>query len=193
MELSPRLYHAFVRSTRLTQKYIHNILEQNFDFHNKTVLDFGSGIGSNSCMCNPENYLGIDPDAKRVAYAKRLYPGFNFTLFEGNRLPVANDSVDYILIVAVLHHIPPEQLPGYLDEFRRVLKPYGRIVVMEPCLFNNSRFRNWFMSHFDRGKFIRTEDAYIQIFTNHHYQVDKLKQFQKMLLYNELLFTAVLE
>lgn len=191
MELSPQLYHLFVRPRWVTKMYVSNMIGSRFDFDNKSVLDFGSGIGSSSYLFDSANYLGVEPDPRRVAYARRLHPGYQFRVLEENRLPVADQSVDYILIIAVLHHIPMADLPRYLEEFRRVLKPYGKILVMEPCFFQHSPFNNWFMSFFDKGKYIQSEDGYLNVFGNHRYQVEKLKQFKKLFLYNELFFSAV--
>ncbi|MBA4494570.1 class I SAM-dependent methyltransferase [Paenactinomyces guangxiensis] len=193
MELSPGLYHGFVRPRWLTKIYIHDMIQRHFDLTGKAVLDFGSGTGSCSCICTPKHYLGIDPDPKRVAYARRLYPDYNFAVLEGSSLPASDKSFDYILIVAVLHHIPPDTLPAYLQEFHRVLKPTGKILVMEPCFLKNSLFNNRFMAFFDRGKYIRYESGYRSIFTKHHYRIEKLKEFKKMLFYNELFFMAIPE
>lgn len=191
MELSPQLYHLFVRPRWVTKLYVSKIIGPRFDFTHKNVLDFGSGIGSSSWLFNPVNYMGIEPDPRRVAYARRMYPGYQFHVLNENRLPVADQSMDYILIIAVLHHIPLAELPAYLDEFRRVLTPGGKILVMEPCFFHNSRFNNLFMSFFDKGKYIQNEDGYLNLFGSHRYQVEKLHQFKKLFLYNELFFSAV--
>lgn len=190
MDLSPSIYHLFVRPKFFTKLYICNNIQSRFDLNNKQVLDFGCGVGSNSIMCDQARYLGIDPDAGRVQYAKRLHPEYSFAVFNGKRLPVDNQSVDFILIVAVLHHIPTNMLTDYLKEFRRVLKPYGKVLVMEPCLFKGSRINNWFMSVFDKGKYIRSEVDYMDFFRNADFTTQKLKQFKKMFFYNEIFFTA---
>ncbi|MFC4766142.1 class I SAM-dependent methyltransferase [Effusibacillus consociatus] len=191
MELSPKWYHWFVRPKWVTHRYIHNVIQDYFDFNGKTVIDFGCGVGSNSSMFAPASYLGLDCDSQRISYAQRLYPDYSFQVFDRNRVPVADNSVDYILIVAVLHHIPSEELHAYLQEFRRILKPYGKIIVMEPCLDLNSPVSNWFMTFFDKGHYIRNEDDYMKLFLRNEYQINRLKQFKKLLLYNELFFSAV--
>lgn len=191
MELSPILYHCFVRPRWLTKLYIDNIIKSNFDFYNKTVLDFGCGIGSSSSMFTPTNYLGIDPDPKRVDYARHLYPEHRFDVLQEKRLPVVNKSVDYILIIAVLHHIPSEELSDYLQKFHRVLKSYGKILVIEPCFFKNSHFNNHFMAFFDNGKYIRNMDGYFQLFYDNNYQINTVKRYKKLSFYNELFFSAV--
>ncbi|WP_232697266.1 class I SAM-dependent methyltransferase [Brevibacillus daliensis] len=141
-------------------------------------------------MFGTEHYYGIDPDANRVQFAKRLYPNYTFTVFDGKQIPMHNQTVDILLIVAVLHHISNEQIAEYLSEFQRVLKPEGKIIVIEPYLSPKKKFNNWFMTRYDDGEFIRNEDDYLQLFNNQLYDCTVLKKFRKLLLYNEIFFTA---
>lgn len=191
MELSPRLYHWFVRPRLFTKLYINNVFQTGFDFSNMRILDFGCGIGTSSSIFNPNYYLGIDPDCKRIEYAKRLYPTYQFDVIDEKNLPLCNYSLDYIVIVAVLHHISTEDISDYLQQFKQVLKPYGRILVIEPCLSKSSRLSNILMNFFDNGPYIRDEKGYLELFKANHYKTSILKQF-KRLFYNEIFFSATL-
>lgn len=131
MPLTPRLYHWFVRPKWLTKKYIHDHINGHFDLSDGNVLDFGAGTGANCTICKPESYLGIEPDAKRIGLAKKLYPNHRFIEFDTKRISVPDNSIDTILVIAVLHHIPDEQIKAYLREFERILKPNGKIVAIE--------------------------------------------------------------
>ncbi|MCQ6557198.1 class I SAM-dependent methyltransferase [Paenibacillus mendelii] len=157
---------------------------------NKTVLDFGCGTGANCSIFKPSFYLGIEPDVKRVELANRLYPNHRFVSFKENRIPVQNDSIDLIFIVAVLHHIDDEQIKRYLLEFERVLKPAGKIIVMEPYLCDRTKWNNRFMNWYDDGEYIRNENSYLNLFQAGQYECQVLKRFTKCFLYNELFFTA---
>ncbi|AKG34898.1 methyltransferase type 11 [Paenibacillus durus ATCC 35681] len=141
-------------------------------------------------MFQPNHYLGIDPDAGRIHYAKRLYPTHKFLVLENGKLPVDDESVDYILIVAVLHHISSEEIAEYMKEYKRVLKPSGKIIVMEPCLCRNKPLSNWFMNLYDNGEYIRREEEYIQLFRENEFTSQVINRFRKGLLYNELFFSA---
>lgn len=189
MELSPRLYHYFVRPRLFSKIYIDNVISQSFALKDKTILDFGSGTGSGSFMSDPDRYLGVDIDPARVHYARRLYPGYRFDILEDNRLPVDDNYIDCILIVAVLHHISDEGLPGYLQEFHRVLKPHGKILVLEPCYCDKSRLNNRFMTFFDQGRFIRFADEYLDLFNRQMFRTKIIQRFKK-LFYNEIFFLA---
>lgn len=191
MQLSPRFYHWFVRPNILNKMYIKDVLDQYFNFTDKNVLDFGSGIGSASSLCSKAHYTGVDPDSRRIAYAQRLNPGYDFQVLEGSNLPLENNSVDYILSLAVLHHIASEDLTPYLSEFQRILKPYGKVVVLEPCLRKKSFLSNSVMKVCDNGSFIRDYDSYIKLFEIKDFKTEFLTQFKKGLYY-EILFTATL-
>lgn len=190
MKLPPKLYHWFIRPKWLAKLYISNVIKRNFSLTDKAVLDFGCGTGSNCLMFNPDNYLGVDINSKRIEYARNLYPEYHFQVLEGNSLNIINDSFDYILIVAVLHHIPSENLSDILQEFHRILKPNGKILVIEPCIFSNSHFNNYFMKLFDNGEHIRTINDYSKIFEEQYYEVNIIEKFKKLFFYNELFFTA---
>jgi len=191
MELSPGLYRFLVRPKWFTKLYINNIMEYNFDFRNKAVLDFGCGTGAVSYMFSPEDYMGVDCSYRRVAYAKRLHPDYKFGVFQGDRLPANDSSMDYVIIISVLHHISSQDLLHCLYEFRRVLKPEGSILAMEPCFFKDSHISNYFMSVFDKGKYIRNEDEYLNIFKKCNYETKVLRRFNELFFYNKLFFEAI--
>jgi SAM-dependent methyltransferase len=190
MPLSPQLYHWFVRPRWFTKKYIHDHIESHFVLDNKAVLDFGSGTGANCSICNPSHYLGIEPSVERVDLSKRLYPDHNFMIFDEKRIPAQNESVDFIIVVAVLHHISDDQIKDYLLEFERILKPGGRVIVMEPYLCNKKRFNNRFMNWYDDGDYIRHEDSYLELFQAGRFKCQVLKKFTKCFVYNEIFFSA---
>lgn len=189
IELSPTLYHHLVRPRFFTRLYIENLIKPRFSLSGRRVLDFGSGTGANSVMFETADYYGIDADAKRIEYAKQLYPEYRFTTVMDELLPFPNDYFDFILIVAVLHHIPPEQLARYLLEFQRVLKPGGMVLVMEPCFRGRSPVSNGLMALFDRGKYILHDEAYLEFFRQFKYETNLIKTFKKF-FYNEVFFTA---
>jgi len=196
MELSPKLYQMFVRPKWYNNRYVNIRLKNlfsDFNFDNKKILDFGCGVGSNSSLFDKENYEGIDYDSRRVNYAKLIYPDYKFSNFDGNNLNFSSKSFDYILIIAVLHHISPDLTDKYLKEFSRILKPNGEILVIEPCKFENSSFNNWFMSTFDKGKYISEEKQYIKLFNDNNYEVKVFNRFKKCHIYNELFFSAKLK
>lgn len=189
MYLSPIFYQKIVRPKFAIEKYIQKILEQEFNFGNSKVLDFGCGTGSNSFIFKPENYLGVDVDEKRIDFASKLFSDYTFEVIINNTLPVDDNSIDYICIFATIHHISDDIFGEYVKEFKRVLKPEGKIVVIEPVFSEEYKFNNWFMKIFDDGEFIRDEAGYEKIFGD-EFKIKVHKRFRKFLFYNELFFSA---
>jgi SAM-dependent methyltransferase len=65
-------------------------------------------------------------------------------------LPFRDGSVDGIWNVGVMEHFPHYQIDAILTEFRRVLKPHGRIVLLWPATFSIPqrilRVLEWFIN-----------------------------------------------
>ncbi|SER22057.1 Methyltransferase domain-containing protein [Piscibacillus halophilus] len=115
MQLSPIVYDSFVRQRWLTKKYIHQYIMDHCELESKHVLDFGSGTGANCTLVSPEYYIGLDPDEKRVNFANKKYPDHRFNVMAQDQIPIPNHSIDLIMIIAVLHHIPLNKLELYID------------------------------------------------------------------------------
>ncbi|GEL77573.1 class I SAM-dependent methyltransferase [Tenuibacillus multivorans] len=193
MQLSPQIYHSLVRPRWFTQKYIHNQINKHCNLKNKYVLDFGAGTGKNCELSTPDFYLGLDPDEKRINFAKKKYHQYQFNILNNHTLPIQDQSIDVILIIAVLHHIPQDMILGYLKEFRRILKNHdSEIIILEPCLLNKKCLKNWFMRTFDKGDYLQNEQSYLNMFKGAGFQTTKISQFPKFMFYNELLFKAKL-
>ncbi|MTI59349.1 MAG: class I SAM-dependent methyltransferase [Firmicutes bacterium] len=191
MELSPRLYNWLVRPTRYNKKFTLKVFQNKFEFKHKKVLDFGCGIGSNCFISKPHSYLGVDIDKKRINYAKYINPEYRFEIFDG-KINTLDNSIDIILIIAVLHHISNEKITTILNEFKRILKDNtGILIVLEPCLWEENLFNNFCMKILDRGKYIRKQDEYLQIFKEQNFKINEIEKIKK-LSYREILFSASL-
>ncbi|PKR79171.1 class I SAM-dependent methyltransferase [Halalkalibacillus sediminis] len=194
MQLSPHIYDLVIRPNWFNERYIHQQIKKHCDFKQKTVLDFGSGTGANCILVSPINYIGLDTDLDRIGYSRKKYPQYQFKPLHGYQLPLPNNSVDIIMIVAVLHHIPVEKIDHYITEFRRVLKnENSEVIVLEPCLLNKKCLKNWVMKKLDKGEFIQHEDSYLGYFKRAGFNVLSINKFPKGLFYNELLFKAQLK
>jgi len=189
MHLPPYVYQRIVRPRWLSKLFIERIILKHQNLKDKTVLDFGCGTGVSATMCNPDRYLGLDCDSQRVKYAGQAHPAYRFQVIDNYTIPVPDKEIDIILIIAVLHHISNEDIQKYAAEFCRVLKPHGRILVIEPCFNPLYPFNNRFMKFFDNGEYIRCKEEYLQFFEK-EFHIKVLQDFRK-LFYNELFFSAV--
>lgn len=188
--MPPFIFDKIWRSKYATEKFVKKILLEEFDFKNKNVLDFGCGTGSYCIFFDSDKYLGIDTDRKRIEYTKKEYPRYRFHVFDKSKnLLNLKKTFDVVFVVSVLHHLPDKDCSKYIKMFYEVLNPKGKVIMMEPCLFPKSRFNNWFMEFIDRGKYIRTEEEYKNLFRG-YFNVIVHKKYKRHSVYNEIFFSA---
>jgi 2-polyprenyl-3-methyl-5-hydroxy-6-metoxy-1,4-benzoquinol methylase len=100
--------------------------------HGHRVLDLGSADGvlfDRLGRCGPGS-LGIDPTLERNGLSRqgfRLIRGY----FPGD-VPADAGLFDVIVMLAVLEHIPENQLAPLAQGCARLLKPGGRLVITVP-------------------------------------------------------------
>ena len=118
-----------------------------------TVADLGCGTGQVSEMLAPfvAQVVAVDESAAMLSAArKRLKTYQNVSVREGDlgALPIDDDSLDAALIFLVLHYTAdPAEV---LTEVCRVLKPDGRVLVVDMMPHERSEFRN-IMGHVWQG------------------------------------------
>lgn len=153
--------------------FLRKIVENNFKQEKKIiskyfstkpgelVLDLGCGTGEFSPMFPRDGYVGIDISPANIEYASRHYQK-KFLVADGKRLPFADGYFSKVLVVGVFHHLSESDLEKVMSEIRRVLKPQGRLLVMEDTRCNNPVIT--FLQSFDQGAFVRTGSAWKEIF-----------------------------
>jgi SAM-dependent methyltransferase len=114
-------------------------------FRGADVLDFGCATGWLSlALANLGcNVVGVDvaPSALRLAEALcekrgvRSGGAVRFAVYDGLKLPLEDSSVDRIVCFDAFHHVKSQQ--ATLSEFARVLRPGGRIAMLEPGPFHS--------------------------------------------------------
>jgi ubiquinone/menaquinone biosynthesis C-methylase UbiE len=109
-------------------------------FAGADVVDFGCAtgwltLGLAQMGCNA---IGVDISPAAIALANELkdrntprLPGAaTFMVYAGQRLPLGNASVDRVMCFDSFHHVKDQG--ATLAEFARVLRPGGRVVMLEP-------------------------------------------------------------
>lgn len=78
---------------------------------------------------------GIDRSKGLIQFAEISYPKINWIEGDLRDLPYDSNSIDYMMIHFALVHI--HDMEKVLEEIRRVLKPGGQFLVIEPDLLNS--------------------------------------------------------
>lgn len=105
---------------------IHHILR--FTEHDAPLLDVGCGSSRILSML-PEGAVGVDMNLGKLRFQRRA--GKPRVLADGCRMPFPDGSAATVINSQVIEHIPDEG-GKMLDEFARVLKPGGCLVIGTP-------------------------------------------------------------
>jgi ubiquinone/menaquinone biosynthesis C-methylase UbiE len=103
------------------------------------VLDIGCGTGGLAVLVQTRypavQVVGVDPDPKALDLARRKAEAVGLTIrFDrgfGDALGYPDASFDRVLSSMMFHHLPDDEKPRMLREIRRVLKPGGRLEMLD--------------------------------------------------------------
>ena len=100
----------------------------------RKVLDAacGEGYGSDMLAQWADHVTGVDIDAQSVAHARARYTKENLQFVESNvlKLPFEDNSFEVVVSFETLEHLAEHQ--ELLEEFKRVLKDDGYLVISTP-------------------------------------------------------------
>ena len=114
------------------------LLDKNFK--NKTLIDIGTGsgyvaiemakLGMNVIACDLSRESLIN-----AAEYKKQFKLRNLKLIEckAENISLKDNSVDYIVSIAVLEHIPDDYKA--INEWKRILKPGGKMMIAAPISY----------------------------------------------------------
>jgi ubiquinone/menaquinone biosynthesis C-methylase UbiE len=122
----------------------------------EAVLDVGCGTGSLAIAAKHHvgdrgQVSGIDASPEMIARATskaaKARSGVSFKTAVAEALPFADATFDVVLSTLMLHHLPRKVRQQCLGEIRRVLKPEGRVLVVD---FGKPQERSGVLAHFHR-------------------------------------------
>lgn len=96
----------------------------------KTILDIGAGTGEITRQIKDHYKLSKD----NVYLIDNKLPVINDMTplsYIDNKIPLADGSIDLIIMFVVLHHIPPEERDNIISEVKRILSPDGIFIIRE--------------------------------------------------------------
>ncbi len=104
---------------------------------NPTLLDFGTGPGDNALRFQRIGYQirGFDISENNIEVARQLFlkhgieQAGEFTVSQAESLPYADESIDIIIGVDILHHV---DISASIQECKRILKRGGQAIFREP-------------------------------------------------------------
>jgi SAM-dependent methyltransferase len=116
------------------------------------VLDLGCGRGQLALLLldlgRATSVLGIDSDARKIEVARAAGPEAEFRVADLAQIELP--AADTILLIDVLHYLPPAEQDALLNSASRALAPGGRLLVREldaepSARSAMTRFYEWFV------------------------------------------------
>ncbi|MBW4643235.1 MAG: methyltransferase domain-containing protein [Goleter apudmare HA4340-LM2] len=163
-----------------------------------TILDVACGTGEFENLLLSEHpsqqIIGVDISANMLAIAKQkcsTYTQVSFHLASASALPFANNSFDVIISANSFHYFAyPETT---LTEMRRVLKPDGKVVILDWC-------RDYFLCKvcdivlkiFDPAhKQCYTQDEFHNLLTSANFQVTRATKVRFGFVWGLMIATVI--
>ena len=131
----------------------------------QSVLDIGCGTGTLAIAATAHvgptgSVAGIDASPQMVARATRKAARARapaiFQLAAAEQLPFPALRFDLVLSTLMFHHLPRKTRQQCASEIRRVLKPGGRVFVVD---FGKPQSRRGLLAHFHRHGHVAVDDV----------------------------------
>jgi len=156
-------YQSLVGAPRCHQRFISAMVRP---AAGDRVLDIGCGVGASVRYLPPGvRYVGIDISESYIARARSDYAdrGDFFCVDAGSVQAETLGQFDLAFSFGVLHHLSDDVVARVLELVRRVVRPGGRFVTIDPCYKTGQNAIAKLMIDNDRGEFVRDEDGYARL------------------------------
>src|SRR5262245_22420774 len=95
----------------------------------RRTLDIACGPGLFADIFAGEDYVGLDPDLRNVAWARRARPGA-FLVATPQRIDLPDGRFDQVLGFGALETLADAEVGALLTELRRLVGPAGRVLFL---------------------------------------------------------------
>lgn len=170
------------------------------------ILDAGCGDGrmAYELLKKGAQVWGIDYSRRAISFAKILVPEVNFEVGDIKKLPFEKNFFDKIVLIEVLEHILPSEIPLVLSELKRVLKEKGELIITVPSIlaslpakhfqhFSENQIREILKRYFKIKKIIgQDRDSFLfknlcRLLENRFWQIKPLTKFFNLHFYPKCL------
>lgn len=99
-----------------------------------SILDVGCGTGTQLALYQKAGckLCGVDLSPAMLAVARhKLGENADLHLEDASRMTFADGTFDLVMTILTLHEMPPQLRSAVLQECKRVVKPDGRVMLMD--------------------------------------------------------------
>jgi len=107
------------------------------------VLDVGCGDGARTLANLPAGAIGLDFARQGLSLASETVPDSRLLQAEMTAIPLAEGLVDAVTAYHAVFHVPRERHPAVYQEFARVLRPGGTLLMTLPSGRFQTVRRGW--------------------------------------------------
>jgi SAM-dependent methyltransferase len=140
------------------------------------LLDVGCGTGVLlDDLPSGVVYVGVDVNAAYIESARRRYSGRGefFTARAGDDLAEGRSGFDFVVAMALLHHLEDDEAHRLLDSASRLLRPGGAFVSIDPTLHERQAIVARVLVSLDRGRRVRSPQAYRALIEKHFPDIEE--------------------
>ncbi|HIC96125.1 TPA: class I SAM-dependent methyltransferase [Candidatus Bipolaricaulota bacterium] len=124
----------------------------------RLAADIGAGTGfiTEGLIREGLRVIAVDRSETMLVEMRRKFAeigGIDYRLGEGESLPIADETVDYVFANMYLHHV--ESPPEAIGEMARILKPGGRLTITD---LDEHTFEFLRVEHHDRWLGFKRKD-----------------------------------
>lgn len=129
------------------------------------ILDIGCGPADVLAFLPDVSYVGFDASPRYVAAARRRFGDRGeFHCRDVTEAEVdVRAAFDIVLATGVLHHLDDAKVVHLFRLAHQALVPGGRLVTLDGCYTEHQSFGARTILSWDRGKYVRTESAYVAL------------------------------
>ena len=122
-----------IQKTGLAESSDQQLMAEKLNINNSHVLELGCGtafVTRKLAEAYPSAHITA-AEVDRIQHDKNLQiddlPNVDFILAGMQDIPLPNGSIDLVIMIKSLHHVPTEFLLQGFQEIQRVLKKNGRV------------------------------------------------------------------
>jgi SAM-dependent methyltransferase len=139
------------------------------------VLDIGCGPAEILAhLPNDIDYYGFDAEPNYIAAARARYGDRGSFAVRAVSPDAVHDigTFDLVMSLAVLHHLTDAEADPLFASAAKVLRPGGRVVTLDCAYVKGQNPIAYFLAAIDRGRYVRTPDAYVSLARRHFQDVN---------------------
>jgi ubiquinone/menaquinone biosynthesis C-methylase UbiE len=150
------------------------------------ILDYGCGQSAwidilSTCFPQAKLY-GIDISDIAINKAMLHFPQWNFSVFDGTKIPFSNSFFDFIYSYHVLEHVT--NVEASITDICRVVKKGGYVCIIFPC-GNQGSFEERIMKLMEDGIQITSEGRKVHFYETAIGHLRRMSSYETIKLFEE--------